>query len=97
MCSDRVAKPRNFHLLGGKQYGFYYTERDECQHQYDEEEHDAAVFEARPANDLDAIEQPVGCQVEHGGNQRVVDDFQDFPPVIVQACPLYDAVRLCRE
>ncbi len=77
-----IIQSRNFQLHRGKHKGSDQTERDERQHQNDEKEHDAAIFETLTSNDLDAVEQPVGRQVENGGHQSVVNDFQDYFPVI---------------
>jgi len=67
-----------FRLIRGKQCSFDHTERYECQHKDDEKEHDTSMLETFSSNNLDAIKQPVGCQVEYCSNKRVVDDFQDY-------------------
>lgn len=79
-----MARLGDFRSIRSKQHGFDRTERDECQHQNDEKKHDAAVLEALTAINLDAIEQPVGCQIEYCGNQSVIDDFQDYLLAILQ-------------
>lgn len=73
-----IIQSRNFQLYRGKHKRFDQTERDERQHQDDEKEHDAAIFETLASNDFNSVEQPVGCQVENGGHQSVVNDFQDY-------------------
>ena len=58
------------------------TERAKRQHQDNDKENDVAVFEARPACNLDAVKYPIGHEVKACGHQGVVNNFQVNSPLM---------------
>jgi hypothetical protein len=70
-------------LLRGLNQMINQTEREICQHQNNQKENEtaqAAILETFSALDFYAIEYPVGHEIEAGGNQSVVNDFQSDSP-----------------
>ena len=59
------------------------SERDECQRQDDHKEDETAqtlILETLSARDFDAIQYPVGNEVEAPSDQCVVNDFHVSAP-----------------